>query len=593
MRWVRTFVVAVVVAVCVPVGFARATIYTAPTGDAAEWLFDPTSVVSVSLDFTQGSLDELAADPYTYVPATFSMVTDTTTFGPWNITAKIKGRLGSYRALPGKSAFKLKFSNSAQRVSGLKKLTLNNMVQDPSKIHETVVYKLFRSVGVPAPRTGYANLTINGEAFGLYLNVENVDDVMLDKWYGADNTNHLYEGTYLGWSNQLDPFDGGYEVDEGDEDDRADLQNLYDLNNTAAEQWFDTMKDIVDFQNVVRMWAVERYSGHWDGYSADIVNNFYFHSDATNKFTMLPWGTDQTWGGDLDYSSVNGGTLFVNCMNVKRCRDMYVRAVETVRNTAQSLNLATYASEIYTGIRTHLDADPKKEHSIEDADWHASSTQSVISDQIVRVNRWLAVESAAPLLLGLTENSESIQVTWRPSQLTSTEFAVAPYPVTAHRVFYRRAGAPNWKSIDAPGAGSESAEITDLSSGVEYEVRVAAVSTRRVWPSSNTESITLGVPSTVLFAETSVMDKKVRIRWRAPVSFGAATSDTAVFRIEMRPLASRRWQQFVSTKMNPNSSGWYTRWIKLTNPERVHEFRIRVETDYGESGWVTLRQAYG
>jgi spore coat protein CotH len=241
---------------------------------------------------------------------------------------------------------------------------------------------------VPAPRTGYANLTINGEAFGLYLNVENVDDVMLDKWYGADNTNHLYEGTYLGWSNQLDPFDGGYEVDEGDEDDRADLQNLYDLNNTDAEQWFDTMKDIVDFQNVVRMWAVERYSGHWDGYSADIVNNFYFHSDATNKFTMLPWGTDQTWGGDLDYSSVNGGTLFVNCMNVKRCRDMYVRAVETVRNTAQSLNLATYASEIYTGIRTHLDADPKKEHSIEDADWHASSTQSVISDQIVRVNRW-------------------------------------------------------------------------------------------------------------------------------------------------------------------------------------------------------------
>ncbi len=585
--------VAVVVAVCVPVGFARATIYTAPTGDAAEWLFDPTSVVSVSLDFPQESLDALALDPYTYVPAAFSMVAGATTYGPWNIQAKIKGRIGSYRALPGKSAFKLKFSNSAQRVSGLKKLTLNNMVQDPSKIHETVVYRLFRSVGVPAPRTGYANLSINGEPFGLYLNVETVDDVMLDKWYGADNTNHLYEGTYLGWSNQWDPFDGGYEVDEGDEDDRTDLQNLYDLNNTAAEQWFDTMKDIVDFQNVVRMWAVERYSGHWDGYTADIVNNFYFHSDANDKFTMLPWGTDQTWGGDLDYSSVNGGTLFVNCMNVKRCRDMYVRAIEIVRNTAQSLNLATYASDIYAGIRSHLDADPKKEHSIEDADWHASSTQSVISNQIDRVNRWLAVESAAPLLLGLTENSESIQVTWRPSQLTSTEFAVAPYPVTAHRVFYRRAGAPTWKSIDAPGADSESAEITDLSSGVEYEVRVAAVSTRRVWPSSNTESITLGLPTRVLFAETSAMGKRVRLRWRAPVSFGASTSEEAVYRIEMRPLAGRRWQPGALGKMIPNSAGWYVRWVELTNPERVHEFRIRVETDYGESEWVTLRQAYG
>ena len=56
---------AILVTVSAPVGLARATIYTAPTGDAAEWLFNPTSVVSVSLDFTQGSLDALAADPYT------------------------------------------------------------------------------------------------------------------------------------------------------------------------------------------------------------------------------------------------------------------------------------------------------------------------------------------------------------------------------------------------------------------------------------------------------------------------------------------------------------------------------------------------
>lgn len=217
MQWVKSVLVAVLVAVLAPMGIAKAAIYTAPTADAAAWLFDPTSVVSVSLDFPQESLDSLAADPYTYVPATFSMVAGVSTYGPWNITAKIKGRIGSYRALPGKSAFKLKFSKSSQRVSGLKKLTLNNMVQDPSKIHETVVYRLFRSVGVPAPRTGYANLSINGESFGLYLNVETVDDVMLDKWYGADNTNHLYEGTYLCCSNQWDPFDGGYEVDEGDE----------------------------------------------------------------------------------------------------------------------------------------------------------------------------------------------------------------------------------------------------------------------------------------------------------------------------------------------------------------------------------------
>ena len=44
---------------------------------------------------------------------------------------------------------------------------------------------------------------------------------------------------------------------------------------------------------MTRMWAVERYLGHWDGYTTK--NNYYLVSDPSGRFQMLPWGTDQTW----------------------------------------------------------------------------------------------------------------------------------------------------------------------------------------------------------------------------------------------------------------------------------------------------------
>jgi hypothetical protein len=71
----------------------------------------------------------------------------------------LKGH-GTFRPLGKKSAFKLKFAKK-DRFFWLKKLTLNNMVQDASMIHETLGYEVLRAVGVPAPRTGFAYVRVN------------------------------------------------------------------------------------------------------------------------------------------------------------------------------------------------------------------------------------------------------------------------------------------------------------------------------------------------------------------------------------------------------------------------------------------------
>ena len=93
----------------------------------------------------------------------------------------------SFRPLTGKAAFKVKFDKFVEEpaLPGLEKMTLNNMVQDPSMIHETLAYEAFRAAGVPAPRTGYAFVTVNGEDYGLYLDIESLDEVSLPHWFAS------------------------------------------------------------------------------------------------------------------------------------------------------------------------------------------------------------------------------------------------------------------------------------------------------------------------------------------------------------------------------------------------------------------------
>lgn len=63
-----------------------------------------------------------------------------------------------------------------QRAFGQEKLTLNNLHQDDTAIHEWLAYRIFGAVGVPAPRVGYAHVTLDGSDYGTYLLVETLDE---------------------------------------------------------------------------------------------------------------------------------------------------------------------------------------------------------------------------------------------------------------------------------------------------------------------------------------------------------------------------------------------------------------------------------
>lgn len=367
--------------------------------DPAAPLFEPEAVAVVELTLPGASVAALEDEKTweEYQDGTFSLaMTDGTPAGveepsaPIDVGIRLKGGHGSFRPLSGKAAFKVKFSHSVkgQKLLGLKTLTLNNMAQDPSMVHEALAYEAFRGAGIAAPRTGYAYVRVNGEDYGLYLNVETLDDVALPRWF--ETTGHLYEGAY---GSDLTP--GGaaaFEVDEGDEDDLKDLEALIAAANLEAGDWSDGMGGAADLSQMARMWAVERYTGHWDGYSGNVgafwPNNFYLHSDAAGEFTMLPWGTDQAWTNTLPFEG-DGGLLFDRCLADASCATAYEGALIEVSETVAGLELDARAAAIFALLSPWQQLDPRREYSVAAIAEAVEATRSFIAARPGELATWL------------------------------------------------------------------------------------------------------------------------------------------------------------------------------------------------------------
>lgn len=335
----------------------------------ADWLYEPTTFTEINLTLSPASVATLEAEPEDhYVPGAFSLAETDGVPGsagsfsaPIEVGIRLKGSSGSFRTLAEKAAFKIKFDEfvDGQTFYGLEKMTLNNMVQDPSMVHEATTYEAFRSLGVPSPHVGYTYLRVNGESFGLHLNVESLDQIALEKQLGPflSPPQHLYEGES---GADVTPAKSGLlEVDEGKKKEKGDLTALVNAVAASSPSFSERVDGLADLEEMTRMWAVEKYVGHWDGYSgftmpgAELPNNYYLYSDAAGEFQMLPWGTDQTWVDALPFES-DGGVLFNECkaeMATGGCQELYRTALDEALQDLVALDPDRIASCASAALR--------------------------------------------------------------------------------------------------------------------------------------------------------------------------------------------------------------------------------------------------
>lgn len=335
----------------------------------SEPLFVRGKLATFDITLAQDAIDSLDMDPKLYVVGGLTATVDGQVHQLDTIGVRLKGNYGSLRTLDEKAAFLLNFDRyvDKQKLLGLEKLAVNNMVQDPSMQREQLGYELFRDGGVAAPRAGHAVVTVNGEPYGLYTIVESVDnEEFLAHWFG-DAGGNLYEGAYGTdlFADKVTDFD----QDGGDNIDFLDLKELIaNLDAIVDPNEFVAKANLyIDLDAYLTMAATEIYLGHWDGY-AWTRNNFFMYRDPTDKrWHWVPWGIDQTMVDHLDPFG-GQGRISQMCAASIECRTMLAARFEEVVARVDTLGLAAEAQTLADAVRDAADADPRKEYSIDAVD---------------------------------------------------------------------------------------------------------------------------------------------------------------------------------------------------------------------------------
>ena len=252
-------------------------------------LFTNGAVLRIHLEIPASNLAALRKEPRKAVRAVMTEGTNVYT----DVAVHVKGSAGSTRGVDEKPALTLSFGKFTpnQKFHGLRKIHLNNSVQDPTYMNENLCGEMFRAAGVPATRVCYAMVEVNNKKFGLYVVKEGFTKEFLSLFFKKTNGN-LYD---------MDP---GHEVteqlqrDSGDgPPDRLDLKALAAAAQEpdAAQRW-QHLQQVLDVDRFISFAAMELMANHWDGYCIGRNNFRVYHDRDTDKIVFFPHGMDQMFG---------------------------------------------------------------------------------------------------------------------------------------------------------------------------------------------------------------------------------------------------------------------------------------------------------
>lgn len=297
-----------------------------------------------------------------------------------DVSVRRKGS-STYRALPKKASLKIRFNKGAahkeRRFHGLTDLTLNNGVSDGSFLAERLAYYTHAALGLPASRANSARLSINGQNYGVYVNVETANENLIQRIYGqGEGERTLYELATGDWSvGTRALFDE--EVGDGS---LADVDTLLATVDAARPaHLLEDTATVLDIDKWLGHCAAEAITGHHDGYAYGKWGSHNYHMSAgpDGRFSLLPWSTDLTHTNNNGTPNANTPgtanvpdngrkTLLQKCKadaTANGCWARYKTVVSASLATVAGLNLEALAHTWHDQIDAAVRADPKKELS--------------------------------------------------------------------------------------------------------------------------------------------------------------------------------------------------------------------------------------
>ncbi|NNE29098.1 MAG: T9SS type A sorting domain-containing protein [Saprospiraceae bacterium] len=271
--------------------------------------FDDELVPRIDIFMSSSDLDVMW-DPANHqddlhYPASFTMSNGTDTDTLLNVGVRLRGNTSLQSQ---KKSIKISFNTfvPGRSYKGLEKMNINGEHNDPSVVRSKLCWDLCEEMRIPASRSNHVRLYINSQYYGLYINVEHIDEEFVQLRYGGNGNLYkcLWPATleYLGSNPDLYKLESGdrrvYELKTNTaEDDYSDLANFIDvLNNTSDANLQCELEKVFNVQNYLKCIAMDILTGNWDGPIYN-KNNFYlYHNPRTEKFEYIPFDLDNTFG---------------------------------------------------------------------------------------------------------------------------------------------------------------------------------------------------------------------------------------------------------------------------------------------------------
>lgn len=225
-----------------------------------------------------------------------------------------------------KLSFKASFEeyDPSNRFFGLKKVNLHSMIHDDTRMHERLAYDLYRASGVIAPRSTWANVSVNGKSYGLFSLVEEVDGRFTnDRWpQGGDG--NLYKEA---WPTSSTPasYTSKLETNKTSASHTAIATFAGELAAATGAGLGTTLGKWMDLPTLYRYLAVDDAIVNCDGITAFYSpgqtgpawgnhNYFLYQEQVRDFFWLVPWDMDATLSGCSPFAAVpHWTTVPANC----------------------------------------------------------------------------------------------------------------------------------------------------------------------------------------------------------------------------------------------------------------------------------------
>jgi CotH kinase protein/Lamin Tail Domain/Secretion system C-terminal sorting domain len=293
---------------------------------------------------------------------------------------------GNTSRTAAKKSYKISFDTYVpdRAFHGLKKLNINGEHNDPTVSRARVCWNLMDNSGIIGSRANHVELYVNNDYYGLYANIEHIEEEFVDLRYG-NNSGNLYKCLWPADLNYESSNPNSYKQEFGGRraydlktntgaDNYIDLSLFIDiLNNATTAEFICEIEKVFNVTDYLKAMAFEILVAHWDNYVAN-KNNFYlYRNPATGLFEYIPFDLDNTLGvnffSDYDFSQQDiynwdasaseDRPLYSRMMDIPEYRDLFSYYVyELINGPLSDAAVSPLLDVIESQVESYIPNDP-------------------------------------------------------------------------------------------------------------------------------------------------------------------------------------------------------------------------------------------